>query len=156
MRFIQLSPEDIVKNWEIVSYAYANTAMLTNKSNMNKMLQNTLLDLLSGRKICFALTTDDYKIKALVGLKIMYPENNVEPVKSIIIGPVYGFEVATAEEKEFAMNKIRQYKDNIKAESIYFLSAVPIAWNLAERMGMQFVAKVYVDQNLQQKEVDHE
>lgn len=144
-KFIQLTPFDIVEYWGIISYAYSETSMLSKPENINMMLQHTLLDLLAGQKICFAVFDDESNIKIIAGIKIMSSDMNIESVRSIIVGPVYGFEALTQEERTELFNKVMLYKENIKADHMYFYSNVPIAWNVAEKLGMKFMAKVYRD-----------
>jgi len=144
-KFIQLTVDDIVKHWDVISHAYAETSFLVNKDHIPIYLQNTLLELLSGRRIVFVILNDDMKFQMIIGLREMRYDINIDAVKSLVIGPVYGFEPTSNEDKIFFFEKLKEYKRNVKADKMYFYSPLPIAWNVAEKMGMKFAAKVYTD-----------
>ena len=154
-KFIKLTTEDIVRHWDIVSFAYEQTSFLTEKANLGKMLQNVLFELLAGERECWALfnvVDNEIKFKVIIGIRTMSAKNNIEPVKSMIIGPVYGFEAATMEEKMLIFDKLKQIKKNKGFDSSYLYTNIPIACNVAEKVGMHLAAKVYTDKQYGGKE----
>lgn len=128
----KILPDQIASNWDVIGYS-VQQSLPSQVEDVEGILSNVLMALLSGNMDCWVISSKDNKIEGIATTQILWDE--ASRVKTLLVYSVYSYGNISEQNWNKCLGTIREFAKNRGCHKISAFSGNERLVNLMTKLG---------------------